>query len=67
MARFYCLSLEDSLFGETILVARWGRIGTYGRRQSTTYDDPHRAHEALGEKLRSKLRRGYETLGHATN
>jgi predicted DNA-binding WGR domain protein len=65
VARFYCLSLEDSLFGETLLVARWGRIGTHGRRQSIAYEDTRRANEALSERLLSKLRRGYETLGHA--
>ena len=33
MARFYVLDLEVGLFGHTVLVRRWGRIGTYGRRR----------------------------------
>ncbi|TAX62854.1 WGR domain-containing protein, partial [Rhizobium ruizarguesonis] len=28
MARFYALSIEPNLFGETSLVRSWGRIGS---------------------------------------
>ena len=31
MARFYALSLQRSLFGETMLIRRWGRIGVHGQ------------------------------------
>lgn len=33
MARFYARSIECSLFGESILIRRWGRIGTHGQRR----------------------------------
>jgi predicted DNA-binding WGR domain protein len=59
MARFYALSIEETLFGQTCLVRRWGRIGTTGRMVQHSFDD---AGEAVGlflELLRLKRRRGY--------
>ena len=32
MARYYVLSIEPSLFGDTPLIREWGRIGSPGRR-----------------------------------
>ncbi len=63
MARFYCLSLEASLFGDTLLIARWGRIGTYGRRRAIIFGDLSSAREALEVQARSKVRRGYSVMG----
>lgn len=37
MARFYVLSLEETLFGDTALVREWGRLGTPGRRRLDLY------------------------------
>ncbi|WP_421580731.1 WGR domain-containing protein [Shinella sp. M31] len=31
MARFYAMSIEPTLFGETAVTRRWGRIGSTGR------------------------------------
>lgn len=31
MARFYLLSLEPTLFGETAVMRHWGRVGTRGQ------------------------------------
>ena len=39
MARFYALSIEGTLFGQTCLVRRWGRIGTTGRMVQHSFDD----------------------------
>lgn len=33
IARFYRLELCQTLFGEAVLIRRWGRIGTNGRLQ----------------------------------
>jgi predicted DNA-binding WGR domain protein len=33
MARFYALSVEPSLFGDTALVRHWGRLGKPGRHR----------------------------------
>jgi len=66
MARFYALSIERSLFGEAILVRRWGRIGTHGRRREMWFGRAERALSALEELRRAKERRGYVAIGLAT-
>ena len=58
MARFYVLSLEETLFGDTALVREWGRLGTTGRRQLDLYEAQAQASEALESWLGRKLRRG---------
>ena len=40
MARFYVLSVEPTLFAETALVRRWGRIGTAGRQMIDLHPSP---------------------------
>jgi len=65
MARFYCLSLEPSLFGEILLVTQWGRQGTYGQRRMMSFADRKSASAALTRALSAKLRRGYEYRGFA--
>lgn len=59
MARYYVLSLEPSLFGDTALVREWGRIGTAGRRIVELHADHHGAICSLEAWLRRKRRRGY--------
>ncbi len=63
MARFYCLSLESSLFGDAVLVREWGRIGTLGSRRLDLYVNTLQAQEALRRLAASKLRRGYSSVG----
>lgn len=31
MARFYCIDLAPTLFGEVTVLRHWGRLGTQGR------------------------------------
>lgn len=59
MARYYRLSVEPSLFGDTALVREWGRIGTSGRRRLDLFADVAHAHEALLRLAASKIKRGY--------
>jgi predicted DNA-binding WGR domain protein len=59
MARFYVLSLEETLFGDTALVREWGRLGTRGRRRLDLYQARAQAREALESWFGRKLRRGY--------
>lgn len=59
MARFYALSIEETLFGQTCLVRRWGRIGTTGRMVQHSFDDEGDAVGLFLELLRAKQRRGY--------
>jgi predicted DNA-binding WGR domain protein len=60
MARFYVLSIEESLFGDASLIREWGRIGTKGQRRVELHASHGRAAEALETWLRRKRRRGYK-------
>ncbi len=57
--RYYVVSLEPSLFGDTALVRQWGRIGSVGRQRLKLYADPTEAAEELEAWLRRKIQRGY--------
>lgn len=59
MARFYALSIEETLFGDARLVRRWGRIGTAGRMVQHSFDDETEAVSLFLELLRAKRMRGY--------
>jgi predicted DNA-binding WGR domain protein len=63
MARFYALSLENSLFGDILLVRRWGRIGTHGRVRFDWFDNPADAANELTRIVSVKARRGYQEWG----
>lgn len=59
MARFYVLSVEDSLFGDAALIREWGRIGTVGQRRIELHPGRRMAMKALEIWLRRKQQRGY--------
>jgi predicted DNA-binding WGR domain protein len=59
MARFYALSIEETLFGQACLVRRWGRIGTHGRTVQHSFDDEREAVSLFLDLLRTKRVRGY--------
>ena len=59
MARYYVLSVEPTLFGDSALVRRWGRLGCQGRARSEFFDDPAAACVALDTWLARKRKRGY--------
>lgn len=63
MRRFYTLSLENSLFGDILLVRRWGRIGTHGRVRFDWFDNPADAANELTRIASVKARRGYQEFG----
>lgn len=63
MARFYALSLENSLFGDILLVRRWGRIGTHGRVRLDWFENPADAANELTRIASVKARRGYQEIG----
>lgn len=62
MARFYALSLENSLFGDILLVRRWGRIGTHGRIRFDWFDTLAEAASELARIAAIKARRGLPTV-----
>jgi predicted DNA-binding WGR domain protein len=59
MARFYAMSLDETLFGQTCLIRRWGRIGTRGRMVQHSFDSEGEAVGLFLQLLRSKRKRGY--------
>lgn len=59
MARFYRLSVEETLFDAVALKRNWGRIGTWGHERIELYADAGAAEQALARALAAKLRRGY--------
>jgi predicted DNA-binding WGR domain protein len=60
MARYYVLSIEPTLFGDSALVREWGRIGSSGQRRSEFFPQPSDARLALHAWLKRKRRRGYQ-------
>jgi predicted DNA-binding WGR domain protein len=60
MARYYVLSVEPTLFAESSLVRRWGRIGGAERTRIDLHASPPHAQIALNTWLERKQRRGYQ-------
>jgi predicted DNA-binding WGR domain protein len=64
MARFYCIDVAATLFGDVSVLRTWGRIGTHGRTSfetCATVEEAERA--AASQTLRQKMRRGYLPAG----
>ncbi|MBY5522815.1 WGR domain-containing protein [Rhizobium leguminosarum] len=65
MARFYAMSIEPTLFGETCLIRRWGRIGAGGQRRVHRFRREEEAVELFLILLRRKRSRGYGPRLHS--
>lgn len=59
MARYYVLTVEPTLFGDTALVREWGRIGVSCRRRLDLYEHGTEARVALDTWLKRKSKRGF--------
>jgi predicted DNA-binding WGR domain protein len=59
MARFYCINVAATLFGEVSVLRTWGRIGTHGRTSIETCATVEEAERAASQTHRKKMRRGY--------
>lgn len=59
MARFYCVDVAPTLFGEVSVLRSWGRIGTQGRTSVETCATVEEAFRTASRTLRQKRRRGY--------
>jgi predicted DNA-binding WGR domain protein len=60
MARFYAMDVQFDLFGATMLMKQWGRIGTGGRVAGEPYASVALALAALRRQAERKRRRGYQ-------
>jgi len=59
MARFYCIDVAATLFGDVSVLRTWGRIGTQGRTSTETCGSFEEAQRAASRTLRQKMQRGY--------
>lgn len=59
MARFYAMQISTSLFGETCLIRRWGRIGTLGQMRIHHFGREEEAVRLFLNLTRQKRARGY--------
>lgn len=59
MARFYCIDVAPTLFGEASVMRTWGRIGTHGRTSVETCATAGDAERAAARTLFQKGLRGY--------
>lgn len=62
MARFYCIDVAPTLFGEVSVLRTWGRIGTHGRTCVETCSTTLEAETAATRTLCQKMRRGYISM-----
>jgi predicted DNA-binding WGR domain protein len=56
---YHQMEVWPDLFGRALLVRRWGRIGTKGRRRLDPHPDPGAAINALARLAHARRRRGY--------
>ncbi|MCD2175109.1 WGR domain-containing protein [Rhizobium sp. C4] len=61
MSRFYAMSIEPNLFGETCLTRRWGRIGAKGQTMVQSFEREQDAVVLFLDLTRRKRNRGYRT------
>jgi len=59
MARFYCLQVTPSLFGDAALVRSWGRLDTPGRIRIDLFGTRGEAEVAKAKLAAEKLKKGY--------
>jgi predicted DNA-binding WGR domain protein len=59
MARYYRLSVVETLFGEWVMVREWGRIGSRGQSREHCCASPDEAAELLEAHRSQRVRRGY--------
>lgn len=61
-ARFYVLDCAVTLFGDVVVLRRWGRIGTCGRQMQTPVAGPVAATDAIARLAEIRGRRGYRIV-----
>lgn len=67
MARYYLLSIQPTLFGETAVVRSWGRIGKSGGEKTELFETEVQAALRFLELARQKRRRGYRPAASCGN
>lgn len=62
MARFYAIEIQPTLFGDVMLVRRWGRIGTKGQSLRDWFEAAPAAKAERRRLVAAKQRRGYRLI-----
>ena len=62
-ARFYLLSWQASLLGDTALVCRWGRLGTQGRSRVIIIPDGAEVQPKIERLIKRRFQHGYQVAG----
>ena len=62
MARFYAVTIDETLFGQACLTRRWGRIGTIGQAMTHHFEREEDAVVLFLDLVRQKRNRGYVTV-----
>lgn len=58
--RFYVLSWQGTLQGDTVLLCRWGRLGTQGRSLTIVYSEQDQVQEKILRLIKRRLQHGYQ-------
>lgn len=61
MARYYRLTIVETLFGEWAMVREWGRIGGGGQSREHLCGTQEQAAELLERHRAQRVRRGYRS------
>jgi predicted DNA-binding WGR domain protein len=67
MARYYSLSIQQTLFGGTAVVRTWGRIGKAGREMTELFGTERDAISRFLELARHKRKRNYTPARNCGN
>ncbi len=59
MARYYAMEIEQTMFGESCLTRRWGRIGKRGQEKQHVFEREEEAVLLFLDLLKQKRARGY--------
>lgn len=62
MARYYRLSVVETLFGEWAMVREWGRIGRHGQSREHWSASEAEAQNQLKSRQDERVRRGYRQV-----
>jgi predicted DNA-binding WGR domain protein len=66
-SKFWCAEIRRAEPVSAYAVnVRWGRIGTLGQGQARSFSTQGQADEFVRDKVREKLRKGYERVGTTT-
>lgn len=59
MARYYRLSVAETLFGDWVVIREWGRIGRRGQSREQCATTREAAEALVARHTATRLRRGY--------